>query len=251
MNNELSRLNEQSTRIIYQNSDQPHIDGIRLVDAISEDDRYIKDKNIEIRNMKCNIPGVNTTSTIRMYYDKDAKTMCPAKGWCMKTNNIIDKNRITNIENSTEITTSISLETLGEGTRKELCPPCNPLLNLDYNTDCVLAKRDNDMVKALCADEMGDIYWKTDDDGKEYCQKNDNSPYKIYKDSSEAIQCDATDNNPNGHTAFKLYDTREQRTILCPKGYCSDPDGYNNLNTTNINKILDLEKHPFCSVINN
>ena len=277
MNNELSRLEEQVLSTFYENVEQPHINGAGILDHVFTDGEYIKNNNIEIRNMKCNIPGVNTTSNITMYFDKDTKTMCPAKGWCMR-----EENKIPNLENSNEITTQFTLKNhIFFNMTADLCPVnifpsnppsessynspsepssnlppesfsscCEPLLNLNYEGDCNLIQRDNNMVQALCANKDRNITWETDNVGT-YC-KNENSVYKIYKDNFDTIKCNANDSNPNSHTVFKLYDTNEGNTILCPKGYCSDVNSYNNLNTTNINNIisnniLQIVKHPFCN----
>ena len=58
--------------------------------SVMLDSEFTKDNAVEKRSFTCNIPGVNTSSNIVMYYNKVNNTICPTGGWCSNPNNNID-----------------------------------------------------------------------------------------------------------------------------------------------------------------
>jgi len=91
--------------------------------SVALDNEYIKkvgSSNIETRTLKCNIPGINNTSTIITYSYKDKDNnniICPVGGWCINSNNI---GGVIDTEKS-EITSQFELTNVFD-VKTNLCP---------------------------------------------------------------------------------------------------------------------------------
>jgi hypothetical protein len=263
---------EDRCKAMY-NSDQP-LSNNNSCTALSIDSDYITDKNIEKRTLRCNIPDVNTTSTIGIYLNLDNNNACPIGGWCPGREKEINEFKF---YNDNEITNQITL-TKDDQTLVDICPQnifdntpsadgtqsvggtnekntlnvpegCPSLFTYNYtNNSCTLVEKDDEIARKFClANDDGTVTWTSDENGEMYCS-NSNNTYRLSRNVNNNLTCNNGTDIPVVPPVYTIYEVDadgNKKTIECPSGYCLNDNGELNMNYIN-RYMAQTDKHPFC-----